>query len=71
MLVVFQIFLDRRIRETGYKGRRWMELAPDRVQWRALILAVFTSRILIPENLVYLFWGKPYKTATWKKKMGV
>jgi hypothetical protein len=28
---------------------RWMELAQDRVQWRALVLAVLNLRVLLPE----------------------
>jgi hypothetical protein len=27
-----------------------MELAQDRVQWRALVLAVLNLRVLLPEN---------------------
>jgi hypothetical protein len=29
---------------------RWMELAQDRVQWRALLLAVLNLRVLLPES---------------------
>ena len=28
------------LREIGFEDGRWMELAEDRVQWRALVLAV-------------------------------
>jgi hypothetical protein len=29
---------------------RWMELAQDRVQWWALVLAVLNLRVLLPES---------------------
>jgi hypothetical protein len=29
---------------------RWMELAQDRVQWRALVLAVLNLGVLLPES---------------------
>jgi hypothetical protein len=32
-------------RETGYEDGRWMELAKDRVQWQALVLAFCYQRI--------------------------
>jgi hypothetical protein len=28
----------------------WIELAQDRVQWQALVLAVLNLRVLLPEN---------------------
>jgi hypothetical protein len=28
------------LREMGFEDRRWMEMARDRVQWQALVLAV-------------------------------
>jgi hypothetical protein len=31
------------------EGWRWMDLAQDRVQWRALVLAVLNLRVLLPE----------------------
>jgi hypothetical protein len=37
------------LRERDCKDGGWMELAQDRVQWRALILAVLNFRILLPE----------------------
>jgi hypothetical protein len=37
------------LRETGCEDGRWMELAQDRVQWRALVLAVLNLRVLRPE----------------------
>jgi hypothetical protein len=36
--------------ETGCEDGRWMELAQDRVQWRALVLAVLNLRVLLPES---------------------
>jgi hypothetical protein len=31
---------------------RWMELAQDCVQWRALVLAVEKHKILLPDNFL-------------------
>jgi hypothetical protein len=36
-------------REICCEDGRWMELAQDRVQWQALILAVLNLRVLLPE----------------------
>jgi hypothetical protein len=36
------------LREIGCEDGRWMELAQDRVQWRALVLAVLKLRVLLP-----------------------
>jgi hypothetical protein len=33
------------LREMGCEDGRWMELAPGRVQWRDLVLAVLKLRI--------------------------
>jgi hypothetical protein len=41
----------REFRGTGYEGGRWIELAQDRVQWRALLLAVLSLRVLLRESL--------------------
>jgi len=30
-------------REMGYEGKRWMELTQNRVQWRTLVLASYTT----------------------------
>jgi hypothetical protein len=38
------------LREMGCEDGRWMELAQDRVQWRALLLAVLNLRVLLPES---------------------
>jgi hypothetical protein len=38
------------LREISYEDGRWMELAQDRVQWRALVLAVLNLRVLLPES---------------------
>jgi hypothetical protein len=37
-------------REIGCEDGRWMELAQNRVQWRALVLAVLNLRVLLPES---------------------
>ena len=34
--------------EIGCEDGRWMELAQDRVQWWALVLAVFNCCVLLP-----------------------
>jgi hypothetical protein len=34
----------------NFDDGRWMELAQDRVQWRALVLAVLNLLVLLPEN---------------------
>jgi hypothetical protein len=34
------------LREIGCEDGRWMELAQDRVQWWALVLAVLNLRVL-------------------------
>jgi hypothetical protein len=38
------------LREMGCEDGRWMELAQDRVQWRALVLAVLNLRVLLAES---------------------
>jgi hypothetical protein len=40
------------LRETGCEDGRWMEIAHDCVQWRSLVLAVLSIRVLQPEHLV-------------------
>jgi hypothetical protein len=37
-------------REICCEDGRWMELAHDRVQWQALVLAVLNLRVLLPES---------------------
>jgi hypothetical protein len=37
------------LREIGCEDRRWMELAQDRVQWRALALEMLNLRVLLPD----------------------
>jgi hypothetical protein len=37
------------LRELGCEDGRWMELAQDRVQWQALVLAVLSFLVLLPE----------------------
>ena len=36
--------------EIGCEDGRWMELAQDRVQWWALVLAVLNRCVLLPES---------------------
>ena len=38
------------LREIGCGDGRWMELAQDRVQWQALVLAVLNLLVLLPES---------------------
>jgi hypothetical protein len=42
------------LRETGCEDGRWMELAQDRVQWQALVLAVLNLPVLLPESFLEL-----------------
>jgi hypothetical protein len=35
--------------KTGCEDGRWMELAQDRVQWQALVLAVLNFGVLLPK----------------------
>jgi hypothetical protein len=46
-----QLISEVDLRETGCEDGRLMELAQDRVQWRALVLAVLNLRVLLPESL--------------------
>jgi len=43
----FKLKVDRR--EIRGEVGRWMELAQDRVQWRALALVVLNLRVLLPD----------------------
>jgi hypothetical protein len=45
-----QLISKMDLREMGCEDGRWMELAQDRVQWRALMLAVLNLRVLLPES---------------------
>jgi hypothetical protein len=38
------------LRETGCEDGKWLELVQDRVQWRALVLAVLNLRVLLTES---------------------
>jgi hypothetical protein len=40
------------LREIGCEDGRWMELSQDRVQWRALLLAMFTVWAQLRELIV-------------------
>jgi hypothetical protein len=39
------------LREMGCEDRRWMQLVQDRVKWLALVLAVLSLRVLLPESV--------------------
>jgi hypothetical protein len=39
------------LREMGCEDGRWMELAQDRVLWRALVLTALNLRVLLPESV--------------------
>jgi hypothetical protein len=41
----------------GSEDGRWMELAQDRVQWRALVSAVLTLRVLLLEGTALYIRG--------------
>ena len=43
------------LREIGCEDGRWMELAQDRVQWRALVLTVMECRIVYNNYVLSLF----------------
>jgi hypothetical protein len=45
------IFSQMYIIEMGCQDGRWMELAQDRVQWWALVLAVLSLRVLLAESV--------------------
>jgi hypothetical protein len=38
------------LRKAGCEDGKWVELAQDHVQWRALVLAVLKLRVLLPES---------------------
>ena len=38
--------------EIGCEDGRWMELAQDRVQWQALVLAVLNLPVLLPDSFL-------------------
>jgi hypothetical protein len=47
------------LRETGCEDKRWMELAQNRVQWQALVLAVLNLWVLPqPVNSQEPIFGK-------------
>jgi hypothetical protein len=58
VLVVFstqvllpELFISKMdLREIGCEDGRWMELAQDRVQWWALVLAMLSPQVLLPES---------------------
>jgi hypothetical protein len=44
--------------ELSCEDGRWMELVQDRVQWRALVLAVLSLQALLPENWFTILHNK-------------
>jgi hypothetical protein len=46
-----QLISEMDLKETGCENGKWIELAQDRVQWRALVLAVLNLRVLLPESV--------------------
>jgi hypothetical protein len=42
------------LRELGWVDGSWMKLAQDRVQWRALVLAVLNLWVLLSELVTWL-----------------
>jgi hypothetical protein len=44
-----RISIKMNLVEVGCEDGRWMELAQDCVQWRALLLAVLNLQVLLPE----------------------
>jgi hypothetical protein len=40
--------VSKLVREINCEGGKWMELAKDRVQWRALVLAELNLRVMLP-----------------------
>jgi hypothetical protein len=40
------------LKGTGCEDGRWIELARDRVQWRALVLSILNIGFVLPECLV-------------------
>jgi hypothetical protein len=58
------------LRDTGCEDGRWTELAQDRVQWRALVLAVLNLRVLLPESEMAICEMKERRRRTDAKKRG-
>jgi hypothetical protein len=44
-----QLISEMNLRRTGSDDGSWIQLAQDRVQWRALVSAVLNLRVLLPE----------------------
>jgi hypothetical protein len=45
-----------------------MELAQDRVQWQALVLAVLNLRVLLPDNcIIFSQFGQAHTTVVFLK----
>jgi hypothetical protein len=50
MLSESYLISNMHLKEIGSEDGRWIELAQDRVQWQALVLAVLNFRVLLPES---------------------
>jgi len=42
------------LREMGRRNERLMEVAPDHIQWQALVFVMLHLRILLPETYRYV-----------------
>jgi hypothetical protein len=44
------------LREIGWRGLEWIQLAQDRDRWRAVVSAVMNLRVLAPRRQLVLVW---------------
>jgi hypothetical protein len=42
------------LRQIGWEGREWIQLAQDRVRWRAVVNMVMNLRVLEPRSVSFL-----------------